>query len=145
MSRPDGLPTSPVRAMSAQRVQIKMNPDGSITKVPPSTSTSATTTALAQQAAIDEELELEHPTVAAPVNGPDLAAGEAPPPVSLQGLPVDDQAVTDMTVTKDAIDDERAHDVKHLNGRSLNETKHVMDGVPKEDLWTLMRRFDKVC
>jgi hypothetical protein len=140
----DELPPSPVRTLSAQRVAITMNPDGSIIKhKPPPPSALARQAA---EAALDEELELDHPTVAAPVRGPELDTEEPVAPTSLQGLPIDTGAVAETAVMKDAVDDERTHEVTELGpGNYLNETKHIMNGVPKEDLWLLMRRFDKVC
>jgi hypothetical protein len=133
------LPGGPIRTMSAQRVQIRMNPDGSIIKIPPPSA------ALQRYAEVDEELDLGPATVAAPIDAPKLDGhDEAIAPTSLQGMPVDVAAVTDTVVMKDDVDHERPHDVAELDGKSLNETKHIMKGVPKEDLWALMRRFDKV-
>jgi hypothetical protein len=128
--------------MSAQRVAITMNPDGSITKRPPAPSSST----LSRQvvAEIDENLDLGHPAVSAPTRGPDLD-GESPiPPAALQGLPIDAEAVAESSVTKEAVDDKRTHDVSELDGQTLNETKPIVNDVSKEDVWMLIRRFDQV-
>jgi hypothetical protein len=138
------LPPMPVRTLSAQRVSITMNPDGSITKHAPPPPPLVSAPAPETLAQIDEELGIGHATVAAPIHGPDLAGDEPVAPAALAGLPIDTAALADSTVTKDAVDDSRVHNVDEIGGAHLNPRKQIMNDVSKEEVWLLMRRFDKV-
>lgn len=133
----DDLPGGPIRTLSAQRVTVAFTPGGSIIKQPP------------PPPLPDVDPETVAPTVAAPVSGSahpsERDATEAAPSVALEGLPVDAEALAESAVTKDPHDDERPADIEHLTdkGVRLNEQKALIGGIPKEDVWALIRRFDK--
>lgn len=141
MSAPidDDLPGGPVRTLSAQRVTVAFRSDGSIVKQPP------------PPPRLEPDPEVGAPTVAAPApdaSGPAErdAHEEAAPSAALEGLPVDTEGLNEVEVTKDQHDDARPADIEHLTdkGVHLNEKKALIGGVAKEDMWTLIRRFDKV-
>jgi hypothetical protein len=152
----DDLPGGPIRTLSDQRVSnIVMNPDGSISKrAPPPPPLVASPHIKLGDAALDAAAGPDPETsgaaagVAAPTEHPELGEDAPPvPPPQLLGLPIAADAVAESTVTKDAIDDERVHDVRELTdkGHSLQESKPLINNIPKEDVWALVRRFDKVC
>jgi hypothetical protein len=142
--------------LSEQRVTVVMNPDGSISK--PSADSLAPTASRPRLPIRPSEAELHHPTVAAPVSEGvphrsgtvagegDSAAAVAVPP-QLANTPVDTAAIVQSTVTKKPLDDARPIDVEELTrqGHDLDERGPLVNGVSREDVWALVRRFDKVC
>lgn len=146
------LPPATRRSLSAQRVAVVMNPDGSITKphvdIP-----------VRPRAPIrPSEAELHHPTVAAPVSSAyyDVASPSTgskedsevlrpPPPPQLANIPVDVTAIHESEVRKKPVDDLRPTDVEELTkkGHDLDSEGVLINGLSREDLWALIRRFDK--
>jgi hypothetical protein len=140
-------PAIRIATLSSQRVPVVMNPDGSISK------SNVAPRASALGPIDDEDAELHHPTVAAPVSEgvPSAYGGDNPaalhPPPQLADTPVDPEALAETTITKRPLDDERPTDIEELTekrGLDLDDEGHLVGGLSREDVWALIRRFDKV-